>query len=182
MNLLFGLIGAPPREREWPDTHTKHPDVWPSCGNSTISQPLFTRPSRSIQCSSRDKLVFHFMAEQPAPAPHFAHPEGYAALRIVLVTVPRVSRTCEHFPDRFDLRLLQVAGTNPAMFAIDSLLSPAFETHSLHSGLPRYFQASSGRTSVALSVGSTLRAYGIAYCRAYGLSTYGLFENPFELR
>ena len=39
------------------------------------------------------------VAEQSAPAPHRAHPEGCAALRIVLVTVPRVSRSCEHFPD-----------------------------------------------------------------------------------
>ena len=37
----------------------------------------------------------YFIAEQPAPA----HPEGRAALRIVLVTVPRASRSCEHFPD-----------------------------------------------------------------------------------
>ena len=29
-------------------------------------------------------------AEQPAPAPHLARPEGRAAPRIVLVTVPRV--------------------------------------------------------------------------------------------
>jgi len=34
---------------------------------------------------------------------HLAHPEGCAALRIVLVTVPRVSRFCEHFPDGSDL-------------------------------------------------------------------------------
>ena len=49
------------------------------------------------------------VAEQPAPAPHLAHPEGCAALhlRIVLVTVHRVSRSCEHFPDGFDLPLLQ---------------------------------------------------------------------------
>ena len=39
----------------------------------------------------------YFIAEQPAPAPHLAHPEGCAALRIVLVTVPCVSRACEHF-------------------------------------------------------------------------------------
>ena len=31
------------------------------------------------------------------------------ALRIVLVTVLRVSRSCEHFPDGFDLHLLQVS-------------------------------------------------------------------------
>jgi hypothetical protein len=35
-------------------------------------------------------------AEQPVPAPHLAHSKGCAALRIVLVTVPRVSRSCEH--------------------------------------------------------------------------------------
>ena len=32
---------------------------------------------------------WYFIAGQPAPAPHLAHPEGYAALHIVLVTVPR---------------------------------------------------------------------------------------------
>ena len=31
-----------------------------------------------------------FITEQPAPAPHLAHPEGCAALRIVLVTVERL--------------------------------------------------------------------------------------------
>ena len=35
---------------------------------------------------------WYFIAEQPAPAPHLAHPEGRSALRLVLVTVPRVSR------------------------------------------------------------------------------------------
>jgi hypothetical protein len=48
-----------------------------------------------------------FIAEQPAPSLHPAHPEGCAALRIVLLTVPRVSRSCEHFPDGFGLHLLQ---------------------------------------------------------------------------
>ena len=47
------------------------------------------------------------IAEQPAPVPHLAHQEGYAALRIVLFTMPRVSRSCEHFPDGFDLHLLR---------------------------------------------------------------------------
>jgi len=46
------------------------------------------------------------VSKQPAPAPHLAHPEGCAALRIVLVTVPRVARSCEHFPDGFELHLL----------------------------------------------------------------------------
>ena len=40
---------------------------------------------------------WYFIAEQPAPAPHLARPEGRAALRIVLVTALRVSRSCEHF-------------------------------------------------------------------------------------
>ena len=51
---------------------------------------------------------WYLIADQPAPAPHLAHPEGCAALRIVLVTVPRVSRSCEHFPDGFDLHLLHL--------------------------------------------------------------------------
>ena len=54
---------------------------------------------------------WYFIAEEPTPAPHLAPPEGCAALRIVLVTVARVSRSCEHFPDGFDLHLLQAAGT-----------------------------------------------------------------------
>jgi len=49
---------------------------------------------------------WYFIAEQPAPAPHLAHPEEYAALRIVLATVPPFSRYCEHFLDGFDLHLL----------------------------------------------------------------------------
>ena len=51
------------------------------------------------------------------PAPYLAHPEGYAALRIVLVTVPRVSRFCDRFPDGFDLHPLQP----------DSLIAAGFE-------------------------------------------------------
>ena len=46
------------------------------------------------------------IAEQPAPAPHLAHPAGCAALRILLVTVPRVSRSSEDFPDGFDFHPL----------------------------------------------------------------------------
>ena len=53
-----------------------------------------------------------FIAEQPAPAPHLAHPEGCATLRIVLATVPRVSRACERLPDGFDLYLLQMNRRN----------------------------------------------------------------------
>jgi len=57
--------------------------------------------------SGKVRRDWYFIAEQQAPAPHLAHPGGCAALRIVLVTVPRVSRSCEHFPDGFDLHLLQ---------------------------------------------------------------------------
>ena len=52
------------------------------------------------------KRDWYFIAEQPAPAPHLAYPEGCAALRILLFPVPRVCRSCEHFPDGFDLQLL----------------------------------------------------------------------------
>ena len=54
---------------------------------------------------------WYLIAEQPAPAPNLAHPEGWAALLIVLVTASRVSRTGEHFPDRLDLHLLLMAST-----------------------------------------------------------------------
>ena len=56
-------------------------------------------------CPSRD---WYLIAEQPAPAPHLAHPTGCAALCIVLVTVPRVSRSCQHFPFGLDLHLLRL--------------------------------------------------------------------------
>ena len=45
------------------------------------SQPASGRASRDL-C---------FIAEEPAPALQLAYPEGCAALRIALVTVPRVS-------------------------------------------------------------------------------------------
>ena len=51
------------------------------------------------------------IAEQPAPSPHLALPEGCAALRIALVTVPRVSRSCEIFTGGFDLHLLHLPRT-----------------------------------------------------------------------
>ena len=63
---------------------------------------LLCRPGGERCLQQRDS---YFIAEQAAPAPHRAHPEGCAALRIVLVTVPRVSRSCEYFPDGFDLHL-----------------------------------------------------------------------------
>ena len=59
---------------------------------------------------------WYVIAEQPAPAPHLAHPEGCDALRIVLITLLRVSRSCELFPDGFDLHLLRpspIPGLSP---------------------------------------------------------------------
>jgi hypothetical protein len=49
---------------------------------------------------------WYFIFEQPVLALHLAHPQACAALRIVQVTAPRISRSCEHFPDGFDLHLL----------------------------------------------------------------------------
>ena len=54
---------------------------------------------------------WYFIAEQPAPAPHLARPEGRAALTHVLIAVPRVSRSCELFPDGSDLLLLLLCTT-----------------------------------------------------------------------
>ena len=44
-------------------------------------------------------------------SPHLTGPEGCAVLRIVLATVPRICRFCEHFPDGFDLHPLPLART-----------------------------------------------------------------------
>jgi len=50
---------------------------------------------------------WYCIAEQPAPAPRRVHSKGCSALRIALVTVPRVGRSCEHFPDEFGLHMLR---------------------------------------------------------------------------
>ena len=50
---------------------------------------------------------WYFIAEQPALAPHLAHPEGCAAVRVALVTVPRVCRSCEQSAGGFDIHLLR---------------------------------------------------------------------------
>ena len=49
----------------------------------------------------------YFIAEEPAPAPQLAHPGGCASLRVVLVHVPRASRSCERLSAGFDLHFLQ---------------------------------------------------------------------------
>ena len=54
---------------------------------------------------------------------HLAHPEGRSALRIVLVTVPRVCRSCEHLPDGFDFHLLQVMGLGVLVALVERILA-----------------------------------------------------------
>ena len=46
-----------------------------------------------------------------------------------------------------------------------------------HFGLPRDFRSIAGHRPVAVSVGTPLCPYGIAYRKSYGLSTSGLFKN-----
>ena len=67
---------------------------------SVIHRPKHYQSTMSLQtiCEQGVEPLFsvtqrdwYFIAEQPAPAPHLAHPEGCAALLIVLVTVPRVN-------------------------------------------------------------------------------------------
>ena len=53
--------------------------------------------SRIVPPPARHPEDWYFIAEQPAPAPHLAHPEEFAALCIVLVTVLHVSSSCEYF-------------------------------------------------------------------------------------
>ena len=60
-----------------------------------------------------ERLVFYCRKTSASTAPH---PEGCAALRIVLVTVPRVSLSCEHFQDGFDLHLLRPGLTRSVSF------------------------------------------------------------------
>ena len=76
-----------------------------------LARLIPTRPPCIKHESARDRALrdWYLIAEQPAPALHLARPEGRAAPRIVLVTVTRISRSCEHFQDGFDLHLLPCA-------------------------------------------------------------------------
>jgi hypothetical protein len=60
-----------------------------------LSDTKFYEPSIRALLGTAERC---FISEQPAPAPHLAHLEGCAALRIVLVTVPRASLSREHLP------------------------------------------------------------------------------------
>jgi hypothetical protein len=71
-----------------------------------VKECVLSRQGFWEDARSRSQRDWYFIADQPAPAPHLARPAGRAALRIVLVTVPRVSRSCEHVLDGFDLHLL----------------------------------------------------------------------------
>ena len=62
------------------------------------------------------------IAEQPTLAPHLARPEGLAALCVVLVAVPRVGRSCKHFPDGLDLHLLHQEPIDSLGFGVRGLL------------------------------------------------------------
>ena len=86
---------------------------------------------------------WYFIAKQPAPAPHLAHPEECAALRIVLVTLHRVSRSCEQCPDRFELHLLP--GTCSILMKRERKRDPGHDG----SQLGRGFTSSSPRTPPA---------------------------------
>ena len=80
--------------------------------DSCITQLEAQGPYRTCNESKEEEAQrererdWYVIAQKPAPAPHLAHPEGCAALRIVPVTMPRASRSGEHFPDGFDLHLL----------------------------------------------------------------------------
>jgi len=77
----------------------------PSCGRgrrSMCSPPprrSCSAPATNTEGSQRD---WHFIAKQLAPEPH---PRG------ALLTVPRVGRSCEQFPDGFFLHLLHATNT-----------------------------------------------------------------------
>ena len=103
------------------------------------------RYSRSF-LSPRDKMCltsvqeerdWYVIAEQSAPAPHLAHPKRCADLRNVVVTVPCVSRSCEHFSDGFDLHLLlsrrmrRSCATSPSPCSSSSRAAGTFRTSAL---------------------------------------------------
>ena len=50
-------------------------------------------PAHLSSAGQRSPRDWCFIAEQPVSVPHLAHSQGCAAVCIVLVTVPRVSRS-----------------------------------------------------------------------------------------
>ena len=70
--------------------------------------------------------------------------------------------------------------SSPLPFGILSLEQEA--AFFSHSGLRRQCRPFLGQSSVTISVGTLLGLYDIAYRRAYGLSTSGLFLAPSAFR
>ena len=87
-----------------------------SKSESECERSLLLRETCQTWCQ-RD---WYFIDEQPVPELHHAHPEGCAALHIVLVTVPRVSHSCEHFPDGCDLHLLLLHTNDTSMLYLNN--------------------------------------------------------------
>jgi len=67
-------------------------------------------------------IDWYFIAKRTAPPSHLAYLEGCAALRIMLVTASRVSRSCENFLDGFDLHLLHQSAPATPIFQISTKL------------------------------------------------------------
>ena len=84
---------------------TEGSDFWLACNTPISNLPVWFTSGGEWEPRTSD---LYFIAEQTASAPHNAHPEGCAALCIVLVSVPRVSRSCEHYPDGFDPHFLHL--------------------------------------------------------------------------
>ena len=96
--------------------------AWPCPRQGKLRSPC--QASRT-STPAKERLIFYCRTTSARTTP-----EGCAALRIVLVNVPRVSRSCEHFPDGFDLQLLlvpakdqpcevtQIAGRNLSHFTL----------------------------------------------------------------
>jgi len=76
-----------------------------SIGLRNVCDKLWTAASAASE-KLRQRLVFHCLATSASTAPRkprrMCLPYAY-----VLITVLRVSRSCELFPDGFDLYLLQ---------------------------------------------------------------------------
>ena len=93
----------------WNLRSTKHAysTVWPR-RVPIKSKPMIRSVSQSAHVKgfwNRSRYLkrdWYCITDQPVPASHLAYPEGTAALHIVLATAPRVSRSSEHFLDRFD--------------------------------------------------------------------------------
>ena len=68
-------------------------------GVSTSGGRPWKNPFLLARCGAPElQGDWKFIAKEPASAPHM--------LRIMPRTVPRVGRSCEHFPDGFELHLI----------------------------------------------------------------------------